>query len=464
MLQALVVTLREGVEAALLIGIAVAYLNKSVRPHLVRIVYLALAAAVLASIAGALLFERIRINEDAMEGWILLLAAFFVATLVFWMQRTAHTLKRSIEERLESISSSQKTSYLGIFLFVFLMVFREGVETVLMLSAVSLNSSDLLNFAGGVVGLGLAIVFGVIFVRGTVRLDLRKFFKVTTAILLCVVVQLVITGLHELSESHVLPSSRREMALVGPIVSNSVFFFVTILALAALMVLFDWRARQTHRIPRAGAAVSAPEGQGARPLGAREQSAVGGQAVQSHGVESPKRLVSPGSASGAARRKELWESRKERLWTSAVCISSFVFVLLVTAEFIYAKNETALSPALPVSAVQGLIRIPLETVSDGNLHRFVYTAEGSAIRFIAVRAGSRLATALDACEICGSQGYYQKGDSIFCKNCGTAIYGPTIGIAGGCNPVPLRSTVEGSELLIRTSDLESGSRLFTARE
>jgi len=421
MLQALVVTLREGVEAALVIGIAVAYLNKSGRADRVRTVYAALAAAVLSSIAGALLFRRISFNQDALEGWILLLAALFVATMVFWMQRTAHTVKRSIEERLENISSRQKTSSFGIFLFVFLMVFREGVETVLMLSAVSLNSADLLNFFGALVGLGLAVVFGVIFVRGTVRLDLRKFFKVTTAILLCVVLQLVITGLHELSESHVLPSSRREMALVGPIVSNSVFFFVTILALAALMVLFDWRARREKVSP-------------------------------------------PGSISQAARRKELWEMRKERLWTAAVCVSSFVFVLLVTAEFIYAKNETALSPALPVAAAQGVIRIPAETVSDGNLHRFVYSAGDVTIRFIVVRAGERLATALDACEICGSQGYYQKGNSILCKNCGSSIYGPTIGTVGGCNPVPLRSTVEGSDLLVQAADLESGSRHFSARE
>jgi high-affinity iron transporter len=440
MLQALVVTLREGVEAALVIGIAIAYLNKSGRAPLVRTVYSALAAAVLASIAGAMLFKRISINQDAVEGWILLLAALFVMTMIFWMQRTAHTFRRGIEEHLEKISSRQGASSTGVFFFVFLMVFREGVETVLMLSAVSLNSTDLVNFFGALAGLGLAVVFGVIFVRGTVRLNLRRFFNVTSAILLCVVLQLVITGLHELSESHVLPSSRREMALVGPIVSNSAFFFVTILALAALMVLFDWRTRhaQTGR-PAAS--------HGAPPL-----------------TPSPEVISSSVSLSNAARRKQLWEFRKERLWTAAVCVSSFVFVLLVTAEYIYAKNETALSPALQVSAGQGLVRIAAETVSDGNIHRFVYSAGDVTTRFIVVRVGERLATALDACEICGAQGYYQKGNSILCKNCGSAVYGPTIGVAGGCNPVPLPSSVEGSDLLIRTADLESGSKLFRVHE
>lgn len=77
MLQALIVTLREGVEAALVIGIAVAYLGKSGRGHLVRVVYFALAAAVVASFAGAVLLQRVSWNQEAVEGWLLLLAAFF---------------------------------------------------------------------------------------------------------------------------------------------------------------------------------------------------------------------------------------------------------------------------------------------------------------------------------------------------------------------------------------------------
>lgn len=278
-----------------------------------------------------------------------------------------------------------------------------------------------MSLFGALTGLALAVVFGIIFVRGTVRLDLRKFFQVTTVILLCVVLQLLVTGLHELSEAQVLPSSQREMAVVGPIVSNSVFFFVTILALAALMVLFDWRARQ---VP----------------------------------------AVAAESLSPAEQRKQLWRARKEKFWTVSVCLSAFVFMLLVTAEFIYAKSEAALSPALLVVAEQEVIRIPVETVSDGNLHRFVYKPGDRSTRFLVIRVGDRLATALDACTICGSQGYYQKGATIICKNCAAAIYGPTIGVVGGCNPVPLPSMVEGSELLILTSDLEAGAKFFHPRE
>jgi FTR1 family protein len=424
MIQSLVITLREGVEAALVIAIAVIYLSKSGRAHLTRVVYIALGAAVVASVAAAMLLDRIVSNQEAFEGWVLLIAAFLVATVVLWMHRTARGLRQHIEQRLETISTEQKTSVLGIFLFVFFMVFREGAETVLMLSAVSLNSTDLMNFFGGALGLALAVVFGILFVRGSARLDLRKFFQVTTVILLCVVFQLTITGLHELSEAGVLPSSQWEMAVIGPIVTNEVFFVVAILALASWMILNDWRAREPLPVPP----------------GAQDAS------------------------SAVARRKQQWTERRERLWTMAVCGSAFVFILLVTAEYLYAKNQTALSPSTPVTATQGSIRIPVAVVSDGNLHRFLYQGEEGAARFVVIRVGERYAAALDACVICGSQGYYQNGPNIFCRNCSAAIFPPSIGLTGGCNPIPLESAVEGNELVIATSELAKGTPLFTQVE
>src|SRR5437763_1830792 len=90
-------------------------------------------------------------------------------------------------------------------------------------------------------GVEAALVIAIAFVRGTIRVNLGQFFNITTAILMVVVFQLAITGLHELSESGVLPSSKSEMALIGPVVKNDVFFFVTILALAAAMVLLEYR-------------------------------------------------------------------------------------------------------------------------------------------------------------------------------------------------------------------------------
>ena len=130
-----------------------------------------------------------------------------------------------------------------------LLVLREGVETVLILSAVTLNSTELLSFTGTLLGIAVAVVFAVLFIRGSVKINLRRFFRVTTVILYFVAFQLVVSGLHELSENGVLPSSTAEMRLIGPIVRNDLFFFVTMLALAGLMMLMEYKRRTPVALP-----------------------------------------------------------------------------------------------------------------------------------------------------------------------------------------------------------------------
>src|SRR5271154_6364928 len=242
MLEAFIVTLREGVEAALIVGITLAYLSKINRPELRKSVYAALISAFVGSLGVAALLSRTRWNQDIFEGWIMLAAAFFVITMIIFMMKTGWKMKGDIEGKVGLLAG--RNAWFGLFAFVFLMVLREGVETVLILSAVSLNSTELLSFLGTFLGVIAAIVFGVMFVKGSVRINLQKFFRVTTVILFFVAAQLVISGLHELSENGVLPSSKREMAIVGPIARNALFFFVTFLARAALMVLLGVKRRE----------------------------------------------------------------------------------------------------------------------------------------------------------------------------------------------------------------------------
>ena len=413
MLQSFIVTLREGVEAALIIGITLAYLNKIGRVDLRKAVFWALGAAFTASVGVAVLLSRFALNEDLFEGWVMLAASGFVVSMIVFMMRTGRKLKGQIEDRLSSFAS--RSSQLGIFLFVFLMVLREGAETVLVLSAVSLESSALLSFLGTLAGLLAAGLFGLMFVKGSVRIDLRKFFRVTTVILFFVAAQLLVSGLHELSENGILPSSRREMALVGPIVRNDWFFFVTILALAAMMVLFEARHRQSEPLP-----------------------------------DSP-----------AARRKVLWGGRRERLWMAAVYITSFVFIVLVTAEFIYTKSVNALSPATEVHFTDGFLSIPLAEVSDGDLHRYAAREGPIEVRFLLYKKPDGQVVALfDACEICGSVGFFKRSNGLVCKNCASPVNSQSVGTPGGCNPIPLRSTSMDDRVVIAEKDLASRVRLF----
>ena len=139
--------------------------------------------------------------------------AVLTISMIVLMMRTARRLKGEIETKVGALAGN--SSRFGLFAFVFLMVLREGVETVLILAGVSFNSTELMNFIGTLTGVMLAILFGVMFVKGSVRINLQKFFRVTTVILFFVSAQLIISGLHELSENGVLPSSKREMAIIG---------------------------------------------------------------------------------------------------------------------------------------------------------------------------------------------------------------------------------------------------------
>jgi high-affinity iron transporter len=417
MLEAFVVTLREGVEAALIVGITLAYLTKIGRVELRKTVYAALGAAFLGSIGVAIVISRTHLNEDVFEGWIYLAAAFFVVTMVIFMMRTGRKLKGEIEGKVGLLAGND--AWFGLFVFIFLMVLREGAETVLVLAAVSLSSTALLSFLGTLLGLLAAIAFGVMFVKGSVRINLQKFFRVTTAILFLVAAQLLISGLHELSESGVIASSKREMAIVGPIVSNDWFFFVTIFALAALMVLFEAK----RRVP----------------------------------------VIGP-DASPAERRKAAWTARRERLWMGSVYVFSFLFIAMVTAEFVYAKSASGLSPATEVTFTRGKVIIPLSQVADGDLHRFRAKENGTEVRFwLYQKPDGKIATVFDACEICGAKGFYKSGSGVVCMNCAAPINPQSVGTAGGCNPVPLKAIQTADAIIIEEADIAGGSRVFGAQ-
>src|SRR5437660_12297269 len=419
MLEAFIITLREGVEAALIVGITLAYLAKIGRPELRKSVYAALGAAFLGSIGVAILLSRTQFNRDIFEGWSMLAAGFCVVTMVVFMMRTGRKLKREVEGKIGLLAG--EGSRFGLFAFVFLMVLREGVETVLILGAVSLNTSELLNFIGTLLGVAAAVLFGVMFVKGSVRINLQKFFRVTTVILFFVSAQLIISGLHELSENGVLPSSKREMAIIRPIVRNDLFFFITILALAALMVLMEWRRRSPAGAPSSGPAV----------------------------------------ASQAEQRKVMWTARRERFWMASMYVTTFFFITLITAEFIYAKTIRPPISSTPLQFVNGQVSIPLTQVSDGDLHRYAVNVNGTEVRFFLYqKPDGNVATVFDACGICGAVGFYKTSTGLVCKNCAAPVNPQSVGQPGGCNPIPLAATTSGDAVTIAESDLAAAAVHF----
>lgn len=423
MLQAFIITLREGVEASLIVGIVFAYLTKIGRSELKRTVFWALGAALAASVAGAIVIARLQINSDIFEGWVMLVAAAFVVSMIWFMHKTARTMRGDIEQKISQYTSTnQGVSKLGLFFFVFLLVLREGVETVLILSAVTLNSTELLSFIGTLLGVAVAVVFGVLFIRGSVKINLQRFFRVTTVILYFVAFQLIVSGLHELSENGVLPSSQAEMRLIGPIVRNDLFFFVTMMALAGLMILMEYRRRAPVALPT--------------------------------------------NATPADRRRAEWTQRREKMWMNAVVATSFLFIFLSTAEFIYAKSTTALSPTTTVTLVGSQVAVPASEINDSQLHRYGVNVEdgkgGSVeVRFLLFKKpDGNIISVGDACRICGPVGFYIGSQGITCKMCASPLNPSSMGQEGGCNPIPLKSSIAGGQVTIQAADLKTLVSVF----
>ncbi len=333
MLSALLIALREGVEASLVVGIILVYLSRTSRQHLTRFVWYGVAAAAALSLAVAVALERWRISEDGFEGLMLLIAAIFVVTMIVWMNRVARHLKKDIEAKVEAYAEKAGSAAgWGIFLFVFLMVLRE----------------------------------------------------------MLVAFQLALTGLHELSEARWLASSKTEMAILGPIVRNELFFFVFIFGAAALLVLREWLTSSHDK-------------------SARETM-----------NDAEKRLLES-------------QNRRQRRWMIAAATASLTVILVLTADFIYARANSAPPSARAIEAVGNIVRVPISEVQDGAMHLYTVKAENQSLRFMIIK-------------------------NVICRHCASAIYIPSIGDQGGCNPIGVASHVDGGELVIDISSLTQAAK------
>ncbi len=223
-MTALIISLREGLEAALIVGVLLGVLRRLGRPQFGRFIWMGVGSAVAVSLlaAAGLIVAGIELEgraEEIFEGVTLLLAAAFLTGMIFWMRRQGAQFQDTLAARtVQAVESAAVPGRGALFGVAFLAVGREGLELALLLVATSLRNPTFDTLAGALLGLAAAILLGVLIYRQVVRLNLHLFFAVTNILLLLFAAGMVGLGVHELVEAGVAP------AILNPVYDINSFF------------------------------------------------------------------------------------------------------------------------------------------------------------------------------------------------------------------------------------------------
>ena len=210
MFSTLIVSLREGIEAFLIVAITLAYLRKTGRQSLVSAVFWGTGIAVVASFI-AMLFFREAENKPLWEAILASIAAVLVLSLTIYMFRNAKKIRGEIAAKVEAAAlKTGNGAWLAVFAFVLLMIVREGMETALILSTLAFQTDSRDMFAGALIGVAGAATVAWAWGRYGHRVNIARFLQVTAVFLVLFVIQLFIHSFHEFTEAGMFPGIDNE--------------------------------------------------------------------------------------------------------------------------------------------------------------------------------------------------------------------------------------------------------------
>lgn len=218
------ITLREGLEAALIVGVVLSVLRKVGQSGRSKPVWWGVAAATLVSVIAGLVLNALGVafegrGEEIFEGFAMLLAAAVLTWMIFWMQRQGRAVQAELE--LEVRRAVTTGSAWALFSLAFIAVVREGIETVLFMTAAAFSATPAQALLGGVLGLAVAAVLGwLIFATGK-QLNVRAFFRATSVLLILFAAGLLAHGVHELQEAALLPTLVEHVWDINPILDEN---------------------------------------------------------------------------------------------------------------------------------------------------------------------------------------------------------------------------------------------------
>ena len=224
MLAGFLIGLREGLEAALIVGLVLGILAQMKQERYRNVVWAGVAAAIVLSLATAGVLRWLGASldgtaEEIFEGTMMLLAAGVLTWMIFWMQRQSRSYQNGLEDNVRRAMQSERVWVL--FGIAFIAVLREGIETALFLTASAMVADERQVFMGALLGIGAAVLFGVLLFFATVRLNLHRFFQVTSVLLILFAAGLVAHGIHEFVEAGWLPAFIDPIWNTNPILDES---------------------------------------------------------------------------------------------------------------------------------------------------------------------------------------------------------------------------------------------------
>ena len=376
-----------------------------------------LTAGVVAGLLAALVMSVLKNTSSLVVtgAWNTRIFSVSLIVLVIWYVFSIDGLRKKARAVGETVHLLMAAILVGGLLFYALpdvyaypFTFSFGSESVF-------SSAYILRFIGWIMGLVLVVVTCLAVCRGTERLKPR-----TAKLLLNLA--LLVNGLQQASKLIQVLLSRRIIRASHPLyhtffriakfTSNHSNLFIYLMLVVAVMIPIILWVRSFH--------VNEP-------------------------YENP-----------AQRRKIKAAWRSTRRWSTLILGCFIVGVLCLTVFYAIDNKPVELSPSEEVDVRGEEIYVPLTQVEDGNLHRFVYhTPNGVDVRFIVVKKpnSSAYGVGLDACEICGEAGYFQRGDQIVCKKCDVVMNINTIGFKGGCNPIVIDYSVHDGYIIVPTYTL-----------
>ena len=242
MLATALVSFREGVEAFLIVALTLAYLRKSGRVALTPAVYGGTIAGIALSFVAGWLFSQAD-NKPLWEGLLAAIAGAMVLSMVVYMQRNAKTMRSDIAAKVDSAAARAGAgAFAGVFAFVLLMIVREGMETALVITTLARETGHADRLAGVLTGVALAGALAWAWARYGQRVNLRRFFQVTSIFLLLFSVQLVIYAVHEFSEAGVIPGVDNEALHVATEPYGPEGFWGEMLTYVMVLVPAAWLA------------------------------------------------------------------------------------------------------------------------------------------------------------------------------------------------------------------------------